>query len=184
MQDSCKSKAMRWLVVGGLLLVMSLTSMGFVQAATEFSTWQEALQYIREEEKLARDVYLVLYDQFRLTIFKNIAASEQKHMDAIKNLLVKYRLSDPAAGKEIGEFTNPAIQLLYNELRAEGTSSVPAALEVGVKIEELDMKDLDEAISISTKYKDIINVYSNLYQGSENHLAAFQSHLEILKVKP
>ena len=84
-----------------------------------------------------------------------------------RDLLVKYRVEDPADGKDIGEFTNSAIQVLYNELTAEGTSSVPAALKVGVKIEELDMKDLDEAISISTKYKDIINVYSNLYQDSK-----------------
>ena len=47
----------------------------------------EGLLYMREEEKLARDVYLTLYDQWNINIFKNIAASEQTHTDAVKILL-------------------------------------------------------------------------------------------------
>ena len=42
------------------------------------------LTYMREEEKVARDVYLYLNEKWNVRIFKNIAASEQTHMDAIK----------------------------------------------------------------------------------------------------
>ena len=38
-----------------------------------------------------------LYKMWGLTIFSNIASSEQKHMDAIKTLLDRYGLDDPAA---------------------------------------------------------------------------------------
>ena len=38
--------------------------------------------YMREEEKLARDVYLTLYELWGAEIFANISESEQQHMDA------------------------------------------------------------------------------------------------------
>ena len=37
------------------------------------------LIFLREEEKLARDVYLALYDAWGTPIFLNISSSEQKH---------------------------------------------------------------------------------------------------------
>ncbi len=53
------------------------------------------LVYLREEEKLARDVYLHLYNTWGQWIFENIAASEQQHMDAVKTLLDRYGIHDP-----------------------------------------------------------------------------------------
>jgi len=134
------------------------------------------LTYMREEEKVARDVYLVLNEKWNLRIFKNIAASEQRHMDAIKTLLDTYTVSDPAAGKEHGEFTNPALQKLYNDLIQQGSISRVEALNVGILIEETDIDDLNEGIT-STRQNDIKTVYSNLLQGSLNHLDAFESGL-------
>ena len=177
MQDKFKNKAIRWVVVGGLLLVMSLTSIGFAAAATNLSDAEKYwLTYIREEEKLARDVYLFLYDTWKLTIFANISKSEQTHMDAIKTLLDRYELQDPAAGKGRGEFTNPDLQDLYDKLTWDGKASVVNALKVGVFIEETDIDDLKNGVA-STKRKDIITVYNNLLQGSLNHLKAFVSNL-------
>lgn len=46
-----------------------------------------ALRHMREEEKLARDVYQQLYEKWQLTVFKNIAASEETHFRAVGNLL-------------------------------------------------------------------------------------------------
>ena len=56
----------------------------------------DALWFMREEEKLARDVYLVLAEKWDLGLFWNIAESEQQHMDAVLKLLKKYGLEDPA----------------------------------------------------------------------------------------
>ena len=134
------------------------------------------LNYMREEEKLARDVYLFLYDKWHSRIFKNISVSEQTHMDAIKNLLDKYGIPDPAADKGPGEFANSQLQALYEELIQDGSVSLVDALEVGVFIEETDIEDLDAGIASST-HKDIITVYSNLLAGSLNHLNAFNSNL-------
>ncbi len=134
------------------------------------------LTYMREEEKVARDVYLSLNEKWNIRIFKNIAASEQTHMDAIKRLLGTYSIPDPATGKGIGEFTNQDLQKLYDELIQQGSISKADALRVGVIIEETDIDDLTEGIA-ATRHNDIKTVYSNLLLGSLNHLDGFESNL-------
>jgi hypothetical protein len=137
----------------------------------------EGLIYMREEEKLARDVYLTLYDQWGVPIFQNIAGSEQAHMDSILMLLDQYGLADPAADNGAGEFDNPLFQSLYEQLVAQGSLSQADALKVGATIEDLDIVDLEERLA-QTDNEYIIQVYSNLLAGSENHLRAFVSNLE------
>ena len=139
-------------------------------------TEKDGIIYMREEEKLARDVYKTLYDKWGLKIFANIADSEQTHMEAVKLLIEKYNLEDPAENKGIGEFSNSELQDLYNELVAEGSKSVEDALKVGAMIEEIDILDLKKHISETDK-EDIKLVYENVMKGSRNHLRAFTSTL-------
>ena len=138
---------------------------------------QEAqdLQFMREEEKVARDVYIMMYKKWGPTIFNNISASEQQHMDAIKTLLTRYNVPDPAKA-EVGAFTDQKFQQMYDTLIAQGNVSPTEALKVGVIIEETDIKDLELRLSRATK-ADIKQVYTNLMNGSYNHLAAFQGQL-------
>jgi hypothetical protein len=70
-------------------------------ASTTSLTTEEKndLLFMREEEKLARDVYLTLHDIWGTPVFANIATSEQQHMDAILKLLNTYKLPDPTVGK-------------------------------------------------------------------------------------
>jgi len=145
----------------------------YVTTADLEDSESQGLLYMREEEKLARDVYLTLYEKYSsLAIFDNIAGSEQRHMDSIKNLLDRNGLDDPAEGKEIGEFTNQELQDLYYDLVSEGEQSLIDALTVGGKIEEIDILDLEEYIE-QTDQLDIKRVYNNLLEGSKNHLRAF-----------
>lgn len=136
----------------------------------------DGLLYMREEEKLARDAYWTLYDKWGLYIFSRISNSEVNHMAAIKNLLNKYGLADPAAGQPVGAFTNPVLQQLYNDLMAQGNRSPTEALKVGVSIEEVDIYDLQNYIAMTNK-TDIIQVYTNLLNASYNHLNAFKNQL-------
>ena len=137
----------------------------------------EGLLYMREEEKLARDVYQALYEKWGMRIFQNIAQSEQSHMDAVKTLIDHYGLEDPAAGKAAGIFADPMLQALYDQLVAEGNQSLADALQVGAAIEEIDILDLEERIAQTDK-ADIQRVYGNLVRGSQNHLRAFVSTLQ------
>jgi hypothetical protein len=135
------------------------------------------LLFMREEEKLARDVYLTLYQTWnQLPIFNNIANSEQIHMDAIKRLLDKYGLSDPTEDMGVGEFQNMDLQVLYLDLIQKGSSSLVDALETGAAIEEIDIIDLKNYLAETDQW-DIQRVYNNLLEGSKNHLRAFVSAL-------
>jgi hypothetical protein len=141
------------------------------------------LTFMREEEKLARDTYLVLGDTWKLTVFSNIASSEQRHMDAILGLLQKYRLPDPATSTLIGEFSNPELQALYDALIAKGLQSDIEALMVGGIIEETDMEDIQAAIDRS-QHADVVAVFENLMCGSRNHLRGFAANLEAFTGQP
>jgi hypothetical protein len=131
---------------------------------------------MRLEEKLARDVYLTLGKTYNQKMFVNIPESEQRHMDAVKVLLDKYEIPDPIVDNEIGAFSNVFFKKLYNDLVVKGQISFKDAMLVGKEIEELDIKDLNERIE-QTDNPDIIMIYENLKQGSENHLRAFTKHL-------
>lgn len=133
---------------------------------------------IRIDEKLARDVYQELYTVWGVPIFANIALSEQNHMDAVGTLIRKYGLSDPVAGLGAGEFPDE-FQGLYDTLISDGSQSVVGAYCVGVIIETLDIADLTAALDDKTEVtkRDICTVFEKLLAGSQNHLAAFLSHL-------
>ena len=149
----------------------------FVPAAELTQTEIDGLSFMREEEKLARDVYLTLYDQWGLSIFQNIASSEQKHTDSVKALLEFYGAADPVTDDTIGVFANDDLQALYDQLVEKGSISLADALEVGTAIEEIDILDLQEYLA-ETDDPNIIMVYENLLKGSYNHLRAFVSQYE------
>jgi hypothetical protein len=132
------------------------------------------LTYLREEEKLARDVYLTMNDLWGTQVFARIALAEQRHMDAIGNLLNKYGLPDPAQD-EIGAFTNEALGDLYVQLVAQGELSEPGAIMIGVAIERKDIDDLNAAVAGTDKL-DLQQVYSSLLRASQTHLSAFLAH--------
>jgi hypothetical protein len=135
-----------------------------------------ALLFMREEEKLARDVYNALYEIWGQPTFTNIAASEQAHMDEIKLLLDRYNLADPAL--EPGSFTDPNLGALYDQLVGQGSLSLVDALKVGAAIEEIDILDLEERLAM-TDNADLQQVFTNLMMGSYNHLNAFTGVLSM-----
>lgn len=140
---------------------------------------RNGLLFTREEEKLAYDVYITLYgyDYAQLNIFNNIAQAEQTHTDSVKVLLDKYELQDPVSQPAvIGVFENPTLQTLYDQLVNEGSDLI-SALQVGAKIEELDINDIQTEL-LTTDNQDIQLLYENLLKGSRNHLRAFYSTLQ------
>lgn len=138
----------------------------------------EDLVYMREEEKLARDSYQVLGEQWGLVIFSNISKSEQKHMDALERLLDRFGIADPVYDEsDVGSFTNPELQALFDDLMARGMESEMEALKVGGAIEETDILDIQQAIE-RAENEGVINTYENLLCGSRNHLRAFVRQIE------
>ena len=130
------------------------------------------LSKMLEEEKLARDVYQVLYEKWNDRTFSQIARSEQKHMDAVQALFDKYSLVNPISDPGAGVFTDQKLQELYHSLVAKGEQSLVDAYQVGATIEDLDIKDLYDLLE-QTDNSDIQMVYQNLVKGSRNHLRSF-----------
>ena len=146
-----------------------------IDASTRFATEGDMLSWLRQEEKLAHDVYVALID--KAPPFTNIAVSEQSHTDAVKALLTQYGIPDPAANLAAGVFSIPGLQTLHDNLVAKGTRSVLDAIAVGLEIEELDIADLREMRDIVV-HADVLTTLDNLERGSRNHLRAFWKQLQ------
>ncbi|MBN1359755.1 MAG: DUF2202 domain-containing protein [Sedimentisphaerales bacterium] len=135
------------------------------------------ITYMREEEKVARDVYLTMAELWDCPVFANVSVSEQRHMDAVGRLIAKHGLTDPVVDDTPGVFTNAALGAMYSDFTEIGTASLEGALEAGRQIEVKDIEDLTAALAETTA-PDVTRVFENLLNGSNNHLAAFTRAIE------
>lgn len=146
-------------------------------AKTEITAEEkDGILQMREEEKLAHDVYTKLYEKWGVQVFANIARSEQTHTDAVGALLARYAIPDPNADTQSGVYHSAQIQKLYDELVLRGLTSLESAYDVGATIEDLDIYDL-ETLKKATVKQDILVTYNNLQKGSRNHLRAFVKNI-------
>ena len=139
---------------------------------------QMHLIYMREEEKLALDVYTFLAQRWGQRIFMSISHSEQRHTSVMAQLLQQYGLPDPVLNAAAGVFENPELSKLYQKLIARGQQSLMEALHVGALIEELDIQDLDHAIQASS-HATVTTAYRRIQNGSHHHLRAFVHSIEV-----
>jgi len=163
------------------------------------------LVFMREEEKLARDVYLTLASLYPNTsVFLNIGeGSEQTHTDTMRDKLAQFNVSDPNPNtnnlpSSIGVFTGADYGWYFNEkytqLVANAQNSELDALYVGAFIEELDMHDIvycpqvildtnngiNDCGLIYTDETPLINSYNSLVDGSKSHLRAYVGNIEAI----
>jgi hypothetical protein len=160
------------------------------------------LAFMREEEKLARDVYTKLGMLYPDSIvFGNIDDSEQRHTDAVKGVMEQHGLEDPNTNDNLGVFTGDVygeyFTEKYNYLIDKASASELDALYIGAFIEELDMMDIgrcpqeivqqdngvdndDQCGLVYTDEPDIINLYKSLLNGSESHLRGYVRAIEAI----
>lgn len=163
------------LIVIGMAMAAVLPKAGAIPGVLEEKEKQNLL-YLREEEKLARDLYTDFYEKWGLRPFGNILEAEKRHMEAIKFHLDAYGLKDPIQTNVPGKFSNPSIQKNFDELLAKGLRSEQDAIEAGVTVEEASIKELQTAINESDE-PALNQTYLNLLNASKNHLRAFQRWL-------
>jgi hypothetical protein len=140
----------------------------------------EDLQFLREEEKLARDMYTHAYNLYGVNIFNNIASSKQRHTNSVLELMNRYEVEDIATAT-LGDFTDSELSQLYTALIARVETSEAEAYTVGATIEDLDIYDLDLKATQSQN-SELQNLYANLKCGSENHMRAFTKKLTALNL--
>lgn len=164
----------RFIKVAAMLVGLALIAPSAQAVTTKPTAAQKAsLQYLVEEEKLARDVYAYLASHVTTQKFSNIVKSEQFHMDQIAALLKTYGIYNPTLTRKAGVFKNAELQKLYNTLTSEGSVGVVQAFGVGITIEEMDIKDL-EVMLAKDMPSDMKIALDGLLYGSQNHLAAFR----------
>jgi hypothetical protein len=122
------------------------------------------LAAMAQDEKLARDLYTAFAAKYDAVVFDRIAAAETRHLTAVRTLVTRYGIADPTAGK-------PAA---YDTLLAQGSTSLQAALQVGVTVEQTTIADLTKALDGLTA-PDVTQLYTHLRMASQHHLAAFQN---------
>jgi len=168
-----------WITLPLLAVAGMLAAFAPLPAAPTALTDSEAdgLTFMREEEKLAHDLYVAMADLYGLPVLSNIARSEGLHMDAMLTLLKAYGLPDPAAGKQAGEFTDPTLQALYDDLLVRAQDSSAEALHVAALVEETDILDLQARLA-QTDRPDIAQAYQHLLQASRMHLCSFALQIE------
>jgi hypothetical protein len=135
------------------------------------------LKFMREEEKLAHDLYVAFGEIYTTPVFKNIPRAELNHMNAVLTILATYSIEDPAS-TENGVFNNADLQALYNTLLAQGKTSLVEALKVGALVEETDILDLAKVYEL-TPGDDLTAMTEALMLGSRNHLRAFARVLKV-----
>lgn len=175
------------------------------QAASLGSGEEAHLIFMREEEKLARDVYLALSEAFpEENIFIRIAESEQNHTNIVLDTLEFYNIDDPDpdtndlpgstgdfTGADYGDFFDDT----YAFLVGWGSESLLDALYVGAYIVELNMHNIvdcphviietDPAVEAGecglefTDTPRLQNVYTNLLEGSKDHFRSFVQNIEV-----
>lgn len=138
----------------------------------------QGIVHMREEEKMARDIYDSMYAKWQVNPFGNIRKSEQVHMDRMKELLDEYGIKDPVneTSDKPGVFISNPIQQFYSESANSGSKTLIEALKVGAKVEELDIADLNN-YGKQTTNKRLLATYEYLKMASENHLRAFVRRL-------
>jgi hypothetical protein len=162
---------------------------------------QTHLAFMREEEKLARDVYIKLGGMYPdHPVFGKIDDSEQRHTDAVKAMIEKYGLEDPNTNDNVGVYTGEDYGWYFTEkfklLVERASISELEALYVGAFIEELDMMDINqcpqvivetengingitECGKIYTDNTDVSNLYASLLDGSDSHLEGYVKNIEV-----
>lgn len=138
----------------------------------------ENLQFMREEERLAHELYTLLAEQYpEAGVFANIARSEARHMAAVGRQLDRYDLADLGADLAPGDYAFDALDELYDTWSEDGLVSLDLAIQVGIDLETADIADLERILGLDSS-DPAERTLSALLAGSESHLAAFTSAME------
>ncbi len=173
---------MKMLISYFVLLILTFSCADNVLTDMPVSAQEKAdLVFLREEEKLAHDVYVFSAQKYGQGVFSNISESEQRHMESVLGLLNRNGIEDPVKGKAEGVFENAELQKLYDELTQKSGESQIEALKVGATIEDLDIFDIKRFYQ-HTSNPELIAVYDRLTCGSRNHMRAFVGQLQANQV--
>ncbi|MDJ0352415.1 DUF2202 domain-containing protein [Pseudarthrobacter sp. PH31-O2] len=146
---------------------------GSTSTGTMTDEQRAELVYMAEEELLAHDLYTTFAGLYGTPVFSRVANSESKHLEAVRNLMDRYGVTDPTVDHTAGVFSDDSLQKLYDELLAQGKASQEGALAVGRTVEKTDIQSLATSAENATTAPDANTVFTRLLEASQHHLTAF-----------
>ncbi|HSO92486.1 MAG TPA: DUF2202 domain-containing protein [Arthrobacter sp.] len=146
---------------------------GSAATGTMTAEQKAELAFMAEEELVAHDLYTAFAGLYDTPVFSRIADSESKHLEAVRNLMERYGVTDPTVDHTAGVFSDDSLQKLYDELLAQGQASQEGALAAGRTVEKTDIEGLTAAAEGATTAPDAKAVYTRLLEASQHHLTAF-----------
>lgn len=171
------------IAAGATVVALAISGLGlaYAQAApvpsapTLDAATAKTLSFMREEERLARDLYTALEGKHGDGVrpFAHIKLSEQQHFEAVGTLLSRFGIEDPSVGLAAGDYRYDELDEMYKTLLGQGEASLAAAYQAGVTFETNDIAGLKKAIEESPE-ASVDDVLTNLLTASERHLAAFE----------
>lgn len=132
-----------------------------------------SLQYLIQEEKLARDVYLEMYKLRGHKKFYNIINSEENHQAQVARLLEIYAIDNPIQEMDSWVFKDSEFKNLYDKFIAKGGVSVAEAFQAWVDIEKMDIEDIEKIMPLFANNNSVQQVLTSLLEWSKRHLVAF-----------
>ncbi|MFB6181896.1 MAG: DUF2202 domain-containing protein [Candidatus Magasanikbacteria bacterium] len=127
------------------------------------------LLFMVEEEKMIRDLSYKFYQEYNEGVFEDIYKAENTHYKVVQKFIRDYNLDDPTSKKGVGEFHNPQIQMIHDDLLEQGMENKTEAYKALVNALERDVNDLNENIEKTNK-DGILFAYRNLRRSSKNHI--------------
>lgn len=160
------------LIIGMLAFAYSI---GFTQVDELTVTDVDDLNYLYEEERLAHDIYTELSDKWELSIFENIAKSEQLHFQHLLVIYENYGLRVPKIAN--GFYNYPELNLLYDRFFEGGMMTLESSLTLAANLEEYNIADIERYL-MHTQNVDLTLVYNSILEGSKNHLRAIHRNIQ------
>ena len=153
------------------------------QPATLTKQQEADIQYLMEEEKMARDVYRVFAGLYGRPSFMHIKESEQIHLELMQELARESGVPIPSTVEmdEEGLFKERGLRKIYDRSVKDGSRSLEAALRASAGIEETDIRDLRVAYENAGDER-ARDLYQRLERASYNHLRAFTRNLKAIGV--
>lgn len=189
------------------VLLSSESNLAIIQSSFEETPItpevQELIAYSWNEEKMAKELYLNLYNALlaqgiEIKPFYNVATnSETQHQASMQALAEKYHLdilnldsanvtygfdADALNSVPNAAFSLEEIQSMYNDLwthAGDNNITTIKALETACIVEVKDVEDLNASIDIATELNsmELVAAFENLRSGSYNHYWAFNDAL-------
>ncbi len=157
-----------------------------------------AIAYMWNDEKMAHDLHLALYNKFpnQNVLYTIATRAEATHESIVENLAKTYDINitnyqngygTHYSAEDLdkygeGEFFIPTVQQTYDTLYNQGSDSEIDALKVGCMVEVVDVDDLNKYLDVVKDKPDIVTAFENLRSGSYRHYWAFDRALKNLGV--